>query len=66
MKHVLGSGGPRKCIGQRFAQVEMKIAIAKLLAKYKLVDSIETKLDIEKGDIFLLSYPEMKVKLELR
>ncbi len=59
-------GGPRLCIGQRFAQIEMKIAMAKLLSKYRLVAVPETKLDVLSGDQFILNYPYMKVKLEER
>ncbi len=59
-------GGPRQCIGQRFSQIEMKIALAKLLSKYKLATAPETKLDVRPGDQFFISYPDMKVKLEKR
>jgi cytochrome P450 len=59
-------GGPRVCIGQRFAMIEMKIAMAKLLAKFKIVDTPVTRLDILKGDPFLFSYDHVHVKLEPR
>lgn len=59
-------GGPRMCIGMRFAMVEMKIALAKLLSKYRIVKAPETRLDFTTGDAFFLSYPEVKVKLEAR
>ena len=64
--HSFG-GGPRICIGMRFAMEEMKIAMAKLLFNFEIVDEPDvTKLDFQKGSIFLLSYPEMKVKLQER
>lgn len=58
--------GNRECIGKRFAMVEMKIAAAKLLAKYRLVAVPETKLDPQRGDTILISFECMKVKLERR
>lgn len=58
--------GPRKCIGLRFAMVQMKIALAKLLHKYNIVEAPETKLEFHPGDLFFLSFPEVKVKLECR
>jgi cytochrome P450 family 3 subfamily A len=59
-------GGPRQCIGMRFAMVEVKIAMAKLLANYKIVDTPQTKLEILPGDFFILTFPDVKVKLEKR
>ena len=59
-------GGPRVCIGQRFAIIEMKIAMAKLLSRFKIVDTPATKLEVLTGDSFLLSYEGIYVKLEPR
>ena len=59
-------GGPRVCIGMRFAMAEIKIGMAKLLANFKIVETPETKLDFQAGDLFFLTYPEVKVKLEKR
>ncbi|XP_059085965.1 probable cytochrome P450 6a18 [Tigriopus californicus] len=56
-------GGPRLCIGQRFALIEMKIALAKLLSHYQVSPSAKTKLEFEKGNTFMLSYPELKLNL---
>jgi hypothetical protein len=50
----------------RFAMVEMKIALAKLVYKYRIVATPETRIDYNLGDPFFLSYPEVKVKLEAR
>ena len=59
-------GGPRKCIGIRFAMAEMKIALAKLLQKYEIVPVPQTKLDFKVGDPAFLSYSEVEVKILLR
>jgi len=56
-------GGPRVCIGQRFAIVEMKIAMAKLLSKFKIVNTPSTKLEALKGDPFLFSYDNVLVTM---
>ena len=64
--HAFGEG-PRTCIGMRFAMTEMKIAIAKLLLLFSFEDEPGvTKLEFDKGSYFLLSYPEMKVRIKQR
>jgi hypothetical protein len=50
----------------RFAMVEIKIAMAKLLANYKIVDTPQTKMDFLPGDFFILTYSEVNVQLEKR
>ena len=37
--------GPRNCIGMRFAQMEVKITLAKLLTKYRLSSTKEPEHD---------------------
>ena len=57
------SGGPRICLGQRFAMVEMKICIAKILKKFRIEKCEDTKLNFKKGDPFILTYDEVFLKL---
>ena len=64
--HAFG-GGPRTCIGMRFAMTEMKIAVAKLLLNFSLQNEPGvTKLNFDKGGYFLLSYPDMKIRIKER
>ena len=64
--HAFG-GGPRICIGMRFAMVEMKIAISMLMMNFTILDEPGvTKLDIQKGGLFILTYPDMKVRIKRR
>lgn len=59
-------GGPRICLGQRFAMTEIKIILAKLLLAYRIVSAPDTKLEFSKGNDFMLNFPEMIVKLVKR
>ena len=68
--HAFG-GGPRVCIGMRFAMVVMKITMAKLLYNFKIIEEPNvTKHEIIElgnlGNPFLLSYKEMKVRIQVR
>ncbi|XP_077528049.1 cytochrome P450 3A41-like [Haemaphysalis longicornis] len=60
--------GPRNCIGLRFAQMEIKLTMAKLLAKYRIVlDERHMKEeDLEVGSSFTFAYPQNGVWLKLQ
>ena len=58
--------GNRICIGQRFALMEIKIFVAKLLQKFRIVKTSKTALHVPKGVLFLMTYPEIIVKFEAR
>ena len=55
--------GPRDCIGERFAMIEMKIAMTKLLNNFRLEASEDTKQEFYLGDQFILSYKEVKLNI---
>ena len=60
-----GSGN-RVCIGQRFALMEIKIFISKLLHKFKVERTPRTELKYSPGGFFIISYPEIHVALHPR
>ncbi|KAJ3648474.1 hypothetical protein Zmor_020275 [Zophobas morio] len=60
------SAGPRNCIGQKFAILEMKVALCAILSKFYL-HSIDTPQSVVLiPDIILRSKDEIKVKFVLR
>ena len=48
--------------GERFAMTEMKMAVVKLLQKFKVEFDETTKMDILKGDMFLFSFPQLNIR----
>ena len=64
--HAFG-GGPRICIGMRFAMAEMKITLAKLFCNFQIIEEPNiTKLEFDKGNQFFLSFKDMKVRIQER
>lgn len=57
-------GGPRICIGKRFALTEIKITVAKILANYELADPSE--IDFLPGSPFILKFDETKMRFKKR
>ena len=58
--------GLRACIGQRFAMMEMKIFVAKLLQKFQIVKTDKTSLKVPAGTFLFLTHANAVVKLEPR
>ena len=46
--------------------VEMKIAMTKLLSKFRIEANEKTKMELRKGDQFLLSYDQLLVDISPR
>lgn len=58
--------GPHNCIGLRFAQLEMKLVLARILKKYRLEVGPDTKIPPEVGNRGLLSCSEINLRITSR
>ena len=60
--------GPHNCIGMRFALLEAKLAMSKILKRYTILPSQKTKEPIRIDPTFLVTYAKdgLYVKLERR
>lgn len=58
-------GGPRTCIGMRFAMLEIKMTLIKILCKYKFVRSPETQVPLKVvSGITLTSKDGLHIRME--
>ena len=57
------SAGPRNCIGQRFAMLEMKIILAKMILNYKIESTMQMDKVRVVGELVLKSINGWPVKL---
>merc|ERR1719474_483558 len=55
--------GPRACIGERFAMAEMKMALAKVVSKFRVEADEMTKIEFQKGDQAMMSYHGVYVRM---
>ena len=58
--------GPHNCIGLRFAQLQMKLVLARILKKYRLEVGPDTKIPPEVGVKGLLSCSEINLRVVSR
>lgn len=58
--------GPRECIGRRFALLELKIAVCKILAKYRIVPCSETEDPVKLVVPSVVMNPAQGIKLRFK
>lgn len=67
MAYQAYGSGPRNCVAMRFAQLVLKLTLAKLLSRYHLtLDSERHKGELKIGSSFTLAYPLEGVWLKLQ
>jgi len=63
--HTFG-GGPRLCIGMRFAFTEMKMILGRLLFNFEILPDPDFEFKLNKGGFFLTSFDRVSVKMKKR
>ncbi|KAJ6223022.1 hypothetical protein RDWZM_001567 [Blomia tropicalis] len=59
-------GGPRNCVGMRFAYQEIKLCLAKIVRSYQFDKTSETKIPLEYSKIALLTCKNIPLKVSRR
>jgi cytochrome P450 len=58
--------GPRNCVGMRLALMEMKMAMARILQKFKLVQCAETEIPLKMDKMSMKGANGIKIKVQQR
>ncbi|KAL3120382.1 hypothetical protein niasHT_009207 [Heterodera trifolii] len=59
-------GGPRICIGMRFAMIEEKLALVRILRKYSIVQTADTEKELAFSGQSVITPKSVTVGLQLR
>jgi len=66
LTHIPFGAGPRICIAQRFALLEMKILITKILSQFKFIKCDETEENVKLNPTSPLTKPLKSIKLKVQ
>ena len=66
MSYYPFGGGNRLCLGMRLAYIEQKLAMTKILRKYKILECPETEKSLKLVGTTILNPESVSVKLEKR